>query len=207
VKSRVRSLLRVVVVLALVVTSRAGAFHDEPRRAKTIKAPLVTSYVPCTSPNTVTLGFPALSACHPAQRMDTLCGFANVDTSLSGYGKASGKARPNGDFKIEIVAKGLSLGCEGHTLCGNVRVRATTHRCDEGPCTVVDMDFNVPSPTSCCTVVSGACVVSTTINSEVLGTLVAGDRTGFEVFGFGLKRTTGPDLPTGNTFASGGLTP
>jgi hypothetical protein len=56
-------------------------------------------------------------------------------------------------------------------------------------------------------VTSGVCVVSTTINSEVLGTLVVGDRTGFEVFGFGLKRVSGPNPPTGNSFTSGGLTP
>jgi hypothetical protein len=202
-----RSVVRALVAVAVVYASQAGAFHDEPRRAKTIKAPLVTAYVPCTNPNTQTLGFVPLSACYPAQRMDPLCGFANPATNLSGYGKASGKARPNGDFKIDISAKGLNGGCEGQTLCGNVRVRATTHRCDEGPCTVVDFDFSVPSPTSCCTVLSGVCNVSTTINSEVLGTLVVGDRTAFEVFGFGLKRTTGPDQPTGNTFASGGLTP
>jgi hypothetical protein len=191
-----------------VIASRAGAFHDEPRRAKTLKAPLVTAYAPCTNPNTETLGFPALRACYPAQRMDSLCGFVSETTHLAGYGKASGKARPNGDFRVEISAKGLSNGCEGQTLCGIVRVRATTHRCAEGPCTVEDMDFMVPtSPTACCTVVAGQCQVSTTINSEVLGTLVVGDRTGFEVYGFGLKRTTGLNPPAGNTFSSGGLTP
>jgi hypothetical protein len=138
--------------------------------------------------------------------MDDLCGFIS-SSALAGYGKASGKSRPNGDFAVSITAKGLNTGCEGHKLCGIIRVRATTHRCSEGPCTVADLDFTSSSPTACCTVTSGVCIVQTTINSEVLGTLVVGDRTGVEVYGFGLKRTTGPNLPTGNTFVSGGLTP
>lgn len=198
--------MRLAVVVVCMTAGLASAFHDEPRRAKTLKAPLVTSYEPCTTPNTSTHGFPALSACYPAKRMDELCGFTSA-TTLSGYGRASGKSKPNGDFKIDITAKSLNAGCEGQTLCGIVRVRATTHRCDSGPCTVMDMDFTGSSPTACCTVVSGVCVVSTTINSEVLGTLVVGDRTAFEVFGFGLKRTSGPNPPTGNSFTSGGLTP
>jgi len=197
---------RLILAALVVVAARADAFHDEPRRAKTVKAPLVTAYQPCTSPNTQTLGFPALPACYPAQRMDDLCGFTSA-TTLSGYGKASGKSKPNGDFAISISAKNLNTGCEGQRLCGIVRVRPTTHRCSQGPCTVMDMDFTGSSPTACCTVVSGVCIVQTTINSEILGTLVVGDRTGVEVFGFGLKRVTGPNPPTGNTFTSGGLTP
>lgn len=204
--ARPRRVLRFVAVAVLVTAGQASAFHDEPRRAKAVKAPLVTSYEPCTASNTSTHGFPALPACYPAKRMDELCGFTTAST-LSGYGRASGKAKPNGDFKIDITAKNLNTGCEGQTLCGIVRVRATTHRCDQGPCTVADMDFTGSSPTACCMVTSGVCVVSTTINSEVLGTLVVGDRTGFEVFGFGLKRVSGPNPPTGNSFTSGGLTP
>jgi hypothetical protein len=69
------------------------------------------------------------------------------------------------------------------------------------------MDFTSSSPTACCTVVSGVCQVTTTINSEVLGTLVVGDKTGFEVYGFGLRRTSGPNPPAAYTFVSGGLTP
>ena len=203
---RHRRALRVLVVSMFLVGGSAWAFHDEPRRAKSLKAPLVTAYQVCAVPNTQTLGFPALPACYPAVRMDDLCGFTSAST-LSGYGKASAKSRPNGDFKIDIYAKGLNAGCEGQTLCGIVRVRATTHRCSQGPCTVADLDFTGASPTACCTVVSGVCVVTTTINSEVLGTLVVGDRTAFEVYGFGLRRVTGPNLPSGNTFSSGGLTP
>jgi hypothetical protein len=171
-----------------------------------LKAPLVTAYLPCLNPNTTTNGFPALPACYPAARADDLCGFAGPNF-LVGYGKASGKSRPNGDFKIDITAKGLNGGCEGQTLCGVVRVRATTHRCAEGPCTVSDLDFMNTSPTACCSVVSGVCVVSTTINSEVLGTLIVGDRTAFEVYGFGLRRTSGPNPPAQYSFVSGGLTP
>lgn len=201
-----RRIARGLIVAALVVVGPAWAFHDEPRRAKSLKAPLVTAYQACTAPTTQTLGFPALPACYPAKRVDDLCGFAS-GSLVSGYGKASVKALPNGDFRVGITAKGLNAGCEGQTLCGVVRVRATTHRCAEGPCTVADLDFSGSSPTACCTVVSGVCVVTTTINSEVLGTLVVGDRTAFEVQGFGLRRVTSPPLPAGNSFTSGGLTP
>lgn len=202
-----RHVLRLVAVVTLAIAGPVAAFHDEPRRAKTLKAPLVTGYVACTAPNTATLGFPALPACYPARRMDELCGFMGSSTVSAGYGKAAAKARPNGDFKVDIYAKGLNAGCEGRKLCGVVRVRATTHRCVQGPCTVVDLDFTGTSPTVCCTVASGACSVSTTINNEVLGTLVVGDRTGLEVYGFGLKRVSGANLPAGNSFVSGGLTP
>ncbi|HXJ34480.1 MAG TPA: hypothetical protein VMS22_10635 [Candidatus Eisenbacteria bacterium] len=190
----------------LVLGGVAGAFHDEPKRAKTLKAPLVTAYQQCTAPNTTTMGVPALPACYPAVRSDPLCGFVN-GSLLAGYGKASGRARPNGDFKIDITLRGINSGCEGQTLCGLILVRATTHRCAQGPCTTADLPFQGSSPTACCIVVDGACNVSTTINSEVLGTLVVGDRTGIEVFGFGIRRTSGPNPPTGYTFSSGGLTP
>ena len=202
----IRSVRSLALAVAFVVVGRAEAFHDEPKRAKAIKTPLVTAYEPCTNPNTQTLGTPPLPACVPAQRMDTVCGFTS-GTFLAGHGKASGRSKPNGDFQVNVVAKGLNAGCEGRTLCGTIRVRATTHRCADGPCTVQDMDFTGASPTACCIVSSGTCVVQTTINSEVLGTLVPGDRTGVEVFGIGLRRVNGPDLPSRYTFTSGGLTP
>ena len=86
-------------------------------------------------------------------------------------------------------------------------MRATTNRCAVGSCTVTDIDFMSDSSTACCIVMGGFCAVSTTINSEVLGTLVVNDRTGLEVYGFGLKRVTGPNVPATYTFVSGGLTP
>ena len=85
-RSRVSRLLAVVLLLA---AGRALATHDEPKRAKAIKAPLVTVYQPCTVPNTQTLGFPSLPACSPPVRMDPVCGFTDAATQQSGYGKAS----------------------------------------------------------------------------------------------------------------------
>ena len=198
---------RLLAVVLLLVAGRALAAHDEPKRAKALKAPLVTVYQPCTAPNTQTTGFPSLPACSPPVRMDPVCGFTDPATQQSGYGKASAKARPNGDFRVDITAKGLNPGCEGQTLCGTIRVRATTNRCAGASCTVADLDFMSNSATACCTVMGGYCAVSTTIDSEVLGTLVVNDRTGLEVYGFGLKRITGPNLPATYTFVSGGLTP
>jgi hypothetical protein len=201
-----RSLLVAALVAAAVVRA-TWAFHDEPRRARTFKATLVTAYVPCTSPNTVTTGVPALPACYPAVRSDPVCGFQSANFLDAGFGRASGKSRTSGDIQVIVSAKGLAQGCEGQTLCGLVTVRATTHRCAQGPCTVPDVTFTGSTPTACCVVTNGNCYVSTTIDSEVLGTLVAGDRTGVEVLGCGLRRVTGPSLPSFDTFHCGTLTP
>jgi len=198
---------RLVFCLAIGTAAGASAFHDEPKRAKAVKAPLVTAYLPCTSPNTHTTGVPSFAACEPPLRVDELCGFTDP-LYVSGLGKAAGQAKANGDFQIKVVVRGLNSGCEGRTMCPTVKIRATTHRCATGAaCTTQDIELIGASPTACCKVMSGACSVSTTINSEVLGTLVPGDRTGVEIYGIGLRRVDGQDPPATSGFVSGILTP
>ncbi len=205
-KSSIQLTARLAFCLAIGVATSARALHDEPKRAKTIKTPLVTAYRPCTAPNTHTIGVPSFEACVPALRVDDLCGFTD-EVYLSGQGKAAGQAKPNGDFQVTVVARGLNPGCEGRTMCATVKVRATTHRCSEGACTTKDIELIGASPSACCKVMSGNCSVQTTINSEIVGTLAPGDRTGVEIYGIGLRRTDGQDLPATSTFVSGVLTP
>jgi hypothetical protein len=199
------------VVAFACLAEHAAAFHDVPRRARSLRSSLVSTFAPCTSPNTQTLGYPGLPACYPAVREDVECGFYNGPIPFAGNGKVTAKARTNGDFKVDIEATNLNGGCEGEELCGVIVVRATTHRCPPAmrPCTTQDIEFTGMSPTACCRVARGKCRITTTINSEVLGTLVPGDRTGIEVFAAGLRRTTGPNLPGPGrwTFRSGALTP
>jgi len=205
-KSSIHLTARLAFCLAIAIATGAAAFHDEPKRAKALKTPLVTAYRQCTAPNTQTIGVPALPACDPPIRVDDLCGFT-TELYLSGQGKASGQAKPNGDFQITVVARGLNAGCEGRTMCPTIKVRATTHRCPQGACTTSDIELVGSSPSACCKVMSGSCSVQTTINSEILGTLAPGDRTGVEIYGIGLRRTDGQNPPATSTFVSGVLTP
>src|SRR5690349_13985970 len=103
-----RTLMSGGIALVMLLGSQARA-HDEPRRAKTIKAPLVTAYKACTSPNTYTAGPLPVPACSPPERSDDLCGFQGPFFK-SGYGKASGITTPIGDFRLSFTAKGLNPG-------------------------------------------------------------------------------------------------
>jgi hypothetical protein len=204
-KSSVQRVVFAAFLLSTQFGGQAGAFHDEPKRAKAIKAPLVTAYQPCLTPSTHTIGELSLQACD-AVRVDDLCGFA-ADGYVFGHAKAAGQAKPNGDFQVTVVARGLGPGCEDRWMCPTVKIRATTHRCGQGACTTVDTELMGLSPSACCRVVSGGCTVQTTINSEFFGTLMPGDRTGIEIYGIGLRRIDGLDPPTTSTFVSGVLTP
>lgn len=193
-------------VAACAAVPPAWATHDEPGRAKSMKGPLVTAYVPCTSPNTETSGVVRLPACMPPTRADALCGFG-AEAGKRGTGRAEAVARGT-DVELRIVAKGLGAGCEGHTLCGVVSFRTTTDRCADGACTVVDMpNFLGASSTACCRVAMGQCRVSTSVNAEVFDALRPGERAGVEILGCGLKRMDGAFPPDGVSFACGILAP
>ena len=198
---------RVVVALsATALLATAASAHDEPRRAKSVRAALVTAYESCTNPNTTTDGPSAFPACSPPVRSDTECGFQGPFFK-SGYAKASGMTTTIGDFRLGYVAKGLNPGCEGRRLCAVAQVRVTTDRCVQKPCTFDLPQWYVDSVTGCCTVAGGECRVATSINSEMIGTLAQGEKTGIEIVGCGLKRIDGPNLPTGLTFSCGVLAP
>jgi hypothetical protein len=201
-----RFVARAVAGLVLVAAVPAVMAHDEPRRAKSVKAALVTAYEPCTNPNTVVDGPAAFPACSPPTRGDGVCGFQGAFFK-AGYAKASGATTPTGDFRLSYVAKGLNAGCEGRRLCAVAQVRVTTDRCVQKPCTFDLPQWYVNSLTGCCTVQSGQCRVGTSINSEMLGTLRQGEKTGIEIVGCGLKRVDGPNLPAGLTFSCGVLAP
>lgn len=195
------------VALALVLGATALSHaHDEPKRAKSVKAPLVTAYEPCTSPNTLTGGDIPLPACAPPVRSDPECGFQGPFFK-AGYGKAAATTKSLGDLRMSFVATGLAPGCEGRKLCAAASIRMTTDRCQIHPCTVDIPDLFVTSATGCCTVTGGICRVKTSINSELLGTLQPGEKTGIEILGCGLKRVDGPNPPGRLTFSCGVLAP
>ena len=116
-------------------TALSSGSHDEPKRAKSVKAALITAYEPCTSPNTVTQGSSLpIPACSPPERSDPECGFQGPFFT-AGYAKASGVTTPIGDFRLSYVAKNLNPGCEGRKLCAVAEVRVTTDQCQMKPCT------------------------------------------------------------------------
>jgi len=185
----------------------ASGSHDEPKRAKSVKAALITAYEPCTLPNTVTQGSSlTIPACSPPARSDPECGFQGAFFT-AGYAKASGVTTPIGDFRLSYVAKNLNPGCEGRKSCAVAEVRVTTDQCQMKPCTFDLPQWFVDSVTGCCIVAGGQCRVSTSINSEMLGTLTPGGKTGIEILGCGLKRLDGPNPPSGLTFSCGVLAP
>jgi len=200
-----------IVLLGSPLTRPANALssgsHDEPKRAKSVKAALITAYEPCTSPNTVTQGSSlTIPACSPPARSDPECGFQGAFFT-AGYAKASGVTTPIGDFRLSYVAKNLNPGCEGRKSCAVAEVRVTTDQCQMKPCTFDLPQWFVDSVTGCCIVASGQCRVSTSINSEMLGTLTPGGKTGIEILGCGLKRLDGPNPPSGLPFSCGVLAP
>ena len=198
---------RVVVALsATALLATAASAHDEPRRARAVKAALVTTYAPCTNPNTTTEGSSAFPACSPPVRSDAECGFQGPFFK-AGYARASGITTPVGDFRLTYVAKNLNPGCEGRRLCAVAQVRVTTDRCVQKPCTFDLPQWYVDSVTGCCTVTGAECRVTTSINSEMIGTLAQGEKTGIEIVGCGLKRIDGPNPPAGLTFSCGVLAP
>jgi len=196
----------VTLLLAHAMSASIAGAHDEPKRARLIRAPLVTAYEPCTAPNTFTGGDIPIPACAPPKRSDTECGFQGPYFK-AGYGKATAATKTLGDLRLSFVAEALGPGCEGRRLCAFASIRMTTDRCLVHPCTVDLPNLYVDSPTGCCTVERGACRVSTSINSELLGLLQPGEKTGIEINGCGLKRTDGPNLPAGLTFSCGVLAP
>jgi hypothetical protein len=200
----------VLVCVGLMLTLAAGiarATHDEPGRGKAIKGSMVTSYKPCTNPNTVTEGGLPQPACFPPERSDPVCGFGALFGQV-GMAKAKGIVH-DGDIELTVSASGLGSGCEGEYLCGVVKVRVTTHRCANGmsPCTTSDIELTNLSDTACCRVFNGNCKLKTSINTEVFDALRLGQRAGVELLSCGLRRRTGADLPTGLTFACGMLAP
>jgi hypothetical protein len=198
--------LRHAVLLLVALATPALANHDEPGRGKSIKGPLVTAYVPCTTPNTHTNGSVQLLGCTPPTRSDPVCGFG-ASNGVRGMGRVLAVSRGD-DVELRIVAKGLGIGCEGRTLCGTVSFRTTTDRCADGPCTVADtLDFTSTRSTACCRVTMGQCKVTTSVNAEVFDAFRPGERAGVELLACGLKRIDGPELPAGRTFSCGLLAP
>lgn len=191
----------------VLTASVVWATHDEPGRGKSVKAAFVTSYEPCTAPNTSTTGGFSVLACAPPVRTDPVCGFGALD-GMVGVGKAKGVVH-DGDVDLFATLSRLGLGCEGRRLCGVIQVRVTTDRCPEGSCTTADLTLTNETATACCLVNQGNCRIRTTINTEIFDALRDGQRAGIQLLGCGLRRVDGPTPPPfgKSTFVCGMMSP
>lgn len=179
----------------------ALAGHNEPAKANRLLAKLVTAYSPCTAPNDMWVGL--VPACHPTVRSDAGCGYDPANSNA--FGQMKLVVTGSGDVKISARMKGLAAGCEGESLQAVIDVRVSSDDCasaDPLGCTIVDFP-NFPL-SAACIVTGGECTIHST--TDAFSLLVnAGNENGFELLGFGLKRSTSVNsaAPTGRTFSGG----
>jgi len=96
----------------------AWATHGEPGRGKAVRISMVTSYEPCTNPNTTTGGGLPTPSCSPPVPSDPVCGLG----ALFGIvGMAKGKAQVH-DGDIQLTAERHRLGSRNR-LRGSQAVR------------------------------------------------------------------------------------
>jgi hypothetical protein len=151
----------------------AIADHNTPRKAKNLKAELVTSYLPCTTPNTTGGGLPA---CTPPERSNPSCGFGPVG---SGKFILAVQRRPNG-IRPKLILRGLDAGCEGKTLRLRFTTRVTYDNCGGASCTLEE-EFGAEGTD--CLVANGRCtgMGSFTFQEGLLWNLAIVDCGVFEV--------------------------
>jgi hypothetical protein len=160
--------------------------HTEPAKGSIAQFSLVNSFVQCNTPNTFVQSS-GKSACTPASPAD-FCALSSTGSGKLKLSVAGSVAKGNQVIKVAASAKGLT-GCEGEQLCLVLSWRGTNDGCAEGSCTASDL-LDQPSG-SCCTVVSGACKISTKVTAANLH-LADGKNTGLELLGCGLKSTFDP---------------
>ena len=179
--------LAAVVVVGLFINGVVFAGHNGPEEAEEFETSLIRAFAACTLENandtTPNLGLPA---CSPSVPLDSVCG---IDPN-EGEGEVQLQV-VTGDIEIDVEVEGLT-GCDGETLSFVATTRVTTDGCSSGAdCTAIDVSL----PAGSCVVSGGECEISTTVNSEIPGALVAGNNAGLEILGCGLVRTTGPGAP------------
>ncbi len=160
----------------LTLTGIAHATHNEPLKGALYKAFMMTSHAPCTSPNTMTstpgLVLPACTA----TRLDPTCGYG-----AKGTGKVTIKGVP-GDVQVKAVLANLDTGCEGETLTLTITTTNTTDDCSAAPggCTVAGI-VTSNTPIASCVVLSGKCIIKSSVNTFSPGTVETTKRTGWEI--------------------------
>ena len=181
-------------LVVLGIGGTALATHSEPKVAKSLKTSLVKSYVPCTSPDTVTST--NLPACETVVANDPTCDFGPKG---SGTAAATVLTASVHDVQLKVSLKGLASNCEGQTLSGVVSVRVTVDDCTAGDsCTLPDFtDFVVGT----CTVAKGACQIKGTVDAKTPGLLLTGRTTGIEILDCAVKNGAA------RTFSCGLLVP
>src|SRR5262249_48909722 len=102
---------------------------------------------------------------------------------------------------------GFGTGCEGHKLCGVVRVRVTTHRCPMSPCTTTDLELTNLSDTGLLHRHKRQLQAEDEHQHRGLRRAPSRPARRIELLGCGLRRRDGPTPPIGLTFACGMLAP
>jgi hypothetical protein len=126
----------------------AHAQYNTPFKGKQFKVNLMTTYEPCTAPDTTTDdGFPA---CTTIVRTDTTCGWGG------GQGKIQLKTQTVGNYGARLKLTSLDAACEGETLQFIANVRRTGHYCSGNVCTIQDQQYQFGS----CIVQHRLCKVS-----------------------------------------------
>ncbi len=124
-----------------VLATTAHAQFNTPFKGKQFKGNLMTTYEPCTAPNTMTDD--SVPACTTVVRTDPNCGYGG------GQGKIQLKAQTVGNYDARLKLVTLDAGCEGKTLSFVAVVRRSGRYCGGTICTAQDTTFQF-----------GQCVVS-----------------------------------------------
>jgi hypothetical protein len=175
------------------LTGPALADHVEPAKASKAQFALVNAFFPCEFPNNnTTVQTSGGAACTPAAPQDgcalTATGSGKVALTVTGSAAKGTQA-----LKVAASAKGLNALCESSQLCLTLSLRETSDDCPEGSCTAEDFPDFEPFG-ACCTVVGGACKITTSLNATAL-ILANAKNTGLELLGCGLHRSPPPSGP------------
>lgn len=184
--------LGTVLGLSLTYEALAGA----PIRARRMLMHVTTAYDACTVTDT-TSDSTGGAACLAPVQSDAFCKF---DTR--GRGKLKLTSRPD-NVRWLTSLKGIDGACEGETLEILVSLRITSDDCGGQACTLPDLIDTVVGQ---CVIQNNTCISSGTLNAAISNIIVENKETFIKILGCGLRRSTGPNLPTA-TFACGLMIP
>lgn len=168
-----------------------AARPGEPKKANKIQLTLARNWADAGVTNDTTTGSLTLPAHHPAATTD-VCAF----DSASGSGKLSATVTGTPDIKFSVKLAGVT-NCDGVNLCLAATIKLTTNACtsaDPGGCTAGPTSFDTILQTAglCCTVVGGACTISTSANAAFgAGVIVSGDQVNTQILDSGVSRQGG----------------
>jgi hypothetical protein len=181
----VTGLATITLSLGVMVSTAHAQNFNTPFKGKQFKGNLMTTYAPCTAPDTVSDD--NVPACSMIVRTDLDCGFDG------GQGKIQLKTQTVGNYDARIKLGTLDAGCEGRTLDFFGVVRRTGAYCGGNICTAQDSTFKFGS----CRVFHAACAFGGQFvwpggtsegNTEFKDIYVTDNATGLRVFDMGLVK-------------------